>query len=205
MTFGALCGFEYVAIFAGESRNPASHLKKAIFLAAPIIALLYVFGTSAILAYVPLNQIDVIGPIPQALRIALRGSGFAHVIVPIAILLLLTNYLSSFSLNFAANTRLPMCAGWDHLLPKWFTRLHPKYRTPVNSILFLGGVTLAGSIVALIGVGPQEAYELLLTWAFTFYAIAYLALFAIPFLSLKNRGLRPRLWLQVAAMSGFLM
>ena len=45
----------------------------------------------------------------------------------------------------------------------------------------------------------------MLTWAFTFYAIAYLALFAIPFLSPKDHGLRPRLWLRLAAMSGFLM
>ena len=60
-------------------------------------------------------------------------------------------------------------------------------------------------MVALIGVGPQESYELLLTWGFTFYAIAYLALFAIPFLSPKERGLRPGLWLRAAAVSGFLM
>ena len=98
-----------------------------------------------------------------------------------------------------------MVAGWDHLLPEWFTRLHTRYKTPVNSILLLGALTLAGSIVALIGVGPQEAYELLLTWAFTFYAIAYLAMFAIPFLSPKDRGLRPQWWLQLAAFSGFLM
>ena len=81
MTFGALCGFEYAAIFAGESRNPASHLKKAIFVAAPIIALLYIFGASAILAYVSPGNIDVIGPIPQALRVALGGSGLAQTIV----------------------------------------------------------------------------------------------------------------------------
>ncbi len=149
MTFGALCGFEYAAIFAGESRNPAKHLSRAILIAAPIIALLYIFGTSAILAYVSPDKIDVIGPIPQALRLALGGSPLAEAIVPMAILLLLTNYLSSFSLGFAANTRLPMCAGWDHLLPKWFTRLHPKYRTPVNSILFLGCVTLATSAMVL--------------------------------------------------------
>lgn len=199
MTFGALCGFEYAAIFAGESRNPAIHLKRAIFLAAPVIALLYIFGTSAILAYVPPDKIDVIGPIPQALRIAFAGSGLLQVIVPIAVLLLLTNYLSSFSLNFAANTRLPMCAGWDHLLPGWFTRLHPKYRTPIHSIVFLGGVTLVASTAVLIGVGDQEAFELLQIWGFTFYAIAYIALFAIPIFSLKNRSLRGPVWMRILA------
>ena len=125
--------------------------------------------------------------------------------MPLAIILLFINYPTTFSVYFSASARLPMVAGWDHLLPDWFTRLHVRYKTPVNSILFLGAVTLAGSAAALIGVGPQEAYELLLTWAFTFYAIAYLALFAIPFLSPKARGLRPRWWLRWAAISGFLM
>jgi glutamate:GABA antiporter len=205
MTFGALCGFEYAAIFAGESRNPSKHLSRAILIAAPIIALLYIFGTSAILAYVSPDQIDVIGPVPQALRVALDGSPLARVIVPLAILLLLTNYFSSFSLGFAANTRLPMCAAWDHLLPKWFTRLHPKYRTPVNSILFLGGITLFASTVVLIGVGQQEAFELLQIWGFTFYAIAYLALFAIPLLAANGSAFRSPPWLRILALSGLLL
>jgi amino acid transporter len=205
MSFGALCGFEYAAIFAGESRNPRRHLTRAIWIAAPLIALLYIFGTSAILAYVSPDKIDVIGPIPQALRLALGGTRLGEVIVPVAILFLLTNYLSSFSLNFAANTRLPMCAGWDHLLPQWFTKLHPRYRTPVNSIFFLGGITLAASIAVLIGVGAQEAFELLLIWAFTFYAIAYLALFAIPVLAGKESSLRGPLWMNLLATFGFVM
>jgi amino acid transporter len=211
MMFGALSGFEYVAIFAGECRNAGRNLTRSVFITAPFIALIYIFATSSILAFVAPDAVDVVGPIPQALRVGLHAFGtrgfdsLAGFIMPLAIVLLFVNYPTSFSVYFSASARLPMVAGWDHLLPEWFTRLHAKYKTPVNSILFLGGLTLAGSAAALIGVGPQEAYELLLTWAFTFYAIAYLALFAIPFLSPKNRGLRPRLWLRVAAMSGFLM
>ncbi len=203
MTFGALSGFEYVAIFAGESRNPAGNITKSILITAPVIALIYIFTTSAILAYVSPDSVDVIGPIPQALRLGFGN--FGAFIVPIAIYLLLMNYLSTFSLYFSGSARLPMTAGWDHLLPAWFSRLHARYKTPVNSILFLGGATLAASVAALIGVGEQEAYELLLTWGFTFYGMAYLALFAIPLLAPRNRGLRPRLALRIAAASGFLV
>src|ERR1039457_3385677 len=132
MTFGALSGFEYVAIFAGESRNPARNIGRSILITAPVIALIYIFATSAILAYVSPDAVDVIGPIPQALR---RGFGnFGAVIVPVAIFLLLTNYLSTFSLYFSGSARLPIAAGWDHLLPPWFSRLHARYKTPVNSI-----------------------------------------------------------------------
>jgi amino acid transporter len=205
MTFGALSGFEYVAIFAGECRNPARNLTRSVLITAPFIALIYIFATSSILAFVSPEAVDVVGPIPQTLRLGSQAFGFAGFIVPLVIVLLFVNYPTSFSVYFSASARLPMVAGWDHLLPAWFTRLHAKHKTPVNSILFLGAVTMVGSVVALIGVGPQEAYELLLTWSFTFYAIAYLALFAIPFLSPKDRGLRPRLWLRLAAISGFLM
>ena len=205
MTFGALCGFEYAAIFAGESRNPAQDLKRAILITAPVIALLYIFGTSAILAYVSPESVDVIGPIPQALRAGFAGFGIARIIVPLAILLLFSNYLSTFGLNFTANTRLPMVAGWDHLLPEWFTRLHAKYKTPVNSILFLGGITMAMGVVVLAGVGDQEAFVLLQTWGFTFYGLAYLALFAIPLFARKELGIRPALWLRIAAASGFVV
>lgn len=203
MTFGALSGFEYVAIFAGESRNPARNIGRSILITAPVIALIYIFSTSAILAYVSPDSVDVIGPIPQALRVGFGN--FGAVIVPVAIFLLLANYLSTFSLYFSGSARLPMVAGWDHLLPPWFSRLHARYKTPVNSILFLGGATLAAGVAALIGVGEQEAYELLLTWGFTFYGVAYLALFAVPLFAPKSSGIRPNLALRVAAVSGLLV
>ena len=93
-----------------------------------------------------------------------------------------------------------MVAGWDGLLPSWFTRLHDRYRTPMNSIVFVGAVTLAFSIAGLIGVGHQEAFQLLWNASGIFYALTYLVMFAIPIF-----GLRTPMWLKAAAISGFLM
>ena len=205
MTFGALTGFEYVAVFAGESRDPGRNLGRSILFTAPLIALLYILGTSGILAFVSPDTVDVIGPIPQALNRGLSIFGAAGPLVSIVVLLLLMNYISSYTIYFSANTRLPMVAGWDHLLPAWFTRLHPKYRTPTNSTLFMGGVALAASMAVLIGAGSQESFVLLQIWAWTFYGFAYLAKFAIPLLSPKDKGLRPGRWLQIGAASGFLV
>jgi amino acid transporter len=203
MTFGALTGFEFVAVFAGESYNPGRNLARSILLTAPLIALLYILGTSAILAFVSPDAIDVIGPIPQALSRGFGASGLAGPLVSIAILLLLMNYISSYTLYFSTNTRLPMVAGWDHLLPKWFAVLHAKYRTPVNSILFMGGVALAASTAVLIGARNQEAFVLLQIWSWTFYGLAYLTMFAIPLFSAKEKGIRPGLWLRVGAATAF--
>ena len=210
MTFGALSGFETIAIFAGESHNPARNIARSIVVTAPVIALLYILGTSSILAFVSPDAIDVIGPVPQALAhgFAMFGavnSRVSETIASVVILLLLLNYLSSYPLYFSANARLPMVAGWDHLLPRWFTVLHAKYRTPTNSILFMGGVALAASVAVLAGAGNQESFALLQTWGWTFYGLAYLAMFAIPLISAKDKGLRPGRWLQMGCFAGFLV
>lgn len=205
MTFGALTGFEYIAVFAGECRNPERHLPRSVLLTGPIIALIYILATSAILAFVPPSAEDVVAPVAQALSRGSQTLGLAGIVVPPAVLFLFIYYLATFCAFFTVSTRLPMVAGWDHLLPEWFSRLHPRYKTPINSVLFLGAATLVVTLGALIGVGQQESFELLLTWSFTFYGIAYLALFAIPIFSPKDRGLRPRWWVRVAAASGLLV
>ena len=64
--------------------------------------------------------------------------------------------------------------------------------------------TLLFGIGASIGVREDEAFQTLLTCSFTFYALAYLALFAIPLFSPKRKGLRPGGWVRAAAWSGFL-
>src|SRR5262249_43185845 len=88
-------------------------------------------------------------------------------------------------------------------LPAWFSRLHPKYRTPVNSIVFMGGVALSASLAVLIGTGNQEAFTLLQIWSWTFYGLGYLVMFAVPLLAAKEKALQPAAWLRAAAASGF--
>jgi len=205
MGFGALGGFEYVAIHAGESRDPVRTIGRSVAIAAPIVAVMFILGTSSVLALIPQDQIDLIAPIPQILSVGFGPLGAAAAIVPLAIVAMLSIRLAQSSIQFGGNTRLPMVAGWDNLLPAWFTTLHAKYRTPVNSILFVGAVTLTMGIVGLIGVGKQEAFQLLWNASGLFYSLTYVVMFAIPIFGL--RGVMPKspLWLRLASMSGLLM
>lgn len=206
MTFGALVGFEYAATLAGECCHPRRDLPRSVLLTAPAIALIYILATSAIQAFVPISSEDLVAPVAQALsRGGAHAFGIPRIIVPGSIAALFAYYLATFCILFGVCTRLPMVAGWDHLLPSWFSRLHPRYKTPVNSIFVLGAATLLFGVVASIGVSPEEAFQLLLTCSFTFYALAYLALFAIPLFSPRRRGLRPGFWTRLAAGSGFLV
>jgi amino acid transporter len=203
--FGALGGFEYVAIHAGECRDPVRSIGRSVILAAPVIALMFILGTSSVIALIKPDDIDLIGPIPQVLSVGFRSFGIVSYIVPVAILAFLWIRIAQSSVMFTGNTRLPMVAGWDHLLPEWFTRLHSRYKTPVNSILFVGAMTLAIGLTGLIGVGEQEAFQLLWNASGIFYALTYLVMFAIPLVGLRRAGECMPLWLKAAAASGFLM
>jgi amino acid transporter len=203
MALGALSGFEYVAILAGECRAPSRTIGQSVLIATPVIAVMFIFGTSSVLALVPQNQIDLVSPIPQALQIGFAGLGVARFIVPALIVMLLARQIGNVTLIFAGNTRLPMVAGWDRLVPSWFSRLHPRYRTPYNSILFVGALTLLLTLLGQVGVGLQEAYQLIENAAGIFYAFTYLALFAIPLFGAARLGVTPPLWLRVMSASGF--
>jgi amino acid transporter len=203
MAVGALSGFEYVALLAGECRDPARSIGRSVLVAVPVIALMFILGTSSVLALVPQDRIDLVSPIPQALSIGFEGLAIGRFVVPALILLLLIRQIGNVTLIFAGNTRLPMVAGWDRLVPAWFSRLHPRFRTPVNSILFVGGLTLVLTLAGQVGVGLQEAFQLLENAAGILYGFTFLALFAIPIFGAGRLGVQPPVWLRVASISGF--
>ena len=205
LALGALTGFEYVAILAGETRAPARNIGRSVVISAPIIALMFILGTSSVLAFIPRDRVDVIGPIPQTLAIGFGAGGWVGTIGSIAILGIAVRTIALMSIYFSGNTRLPMVAGWDRLLPGWFSRLHPKYKTPINSILFVGAVTLVLAVLSLTGVHAHEAFQLIDNAAGVFYALTYLVLFAIPLFGMKALGVKSPWWLKLACASGFLV
>lgn len=204
MLVGALSGLEYTAIFAGESRQPERNIARSVWIASPIICAMFILGTSSVLMFSrPGSTIDLIAPIPQTLRIALGNSGIGNLVVVLAILLLELRLLGAASYLFSGVTRLPMAVGWDDLLPEWFTRLDPRRKTPVNSILFTFALMLALLVMAAAGVHAQEAYQVLSNASLAHYELMYMAMFAIPLVGATwlRRSL-PR-WLKCVALAGF--
>ena len=205
MAMGAFSGFEYVAILAGECRDPARSIARATWIATPVIGFMFIFGTSSVLALVPGNQIDLISPIPQVLRVGLGGASIAGVAATILIGVLLARYIANVCFIFAGNTRLPMVAGWQGQVPGWFGRVSGRLRSPVNSILFVAAIVLALALASTAGVGRQEAFQLLNNASGILYALAYLAMFAIPVLGRRELRGRIPLWVRSAALSGFVV
>src|SRR5689334_16477533 len=170
-------------------------------ISAPIIALMFILGTSSVLSFLGSQPINVIGPIPQTMRSAFGSVGW---VAPLAISLLMMRAVASASLIFTGLTRLPMTAGWDNLVPQWFARLHPRWRTPVNSILFVAVLVMLLIFFSMLGVREQEASQLLAGSSIALYAITYVALFALPLLG--RRALRDALptWVKIMSLAGLI-
>lgn len=204
MGFGAMGGFDFVAIFAGECRGSdvATTIRRSVWIATPLIAGAFILGTACVLVFVKPDDIDLISPITQVLNRGMQAAGLSGSATSLAGTLIVFTLLGQAVLSFNASARLPLVAGWDHLLPAWFTRLHPKHKTPVGSIAFIGAATLAFSLATNLGAGNQEAYQLLQSASGVAYGVAYLVMFAIPLIA---PGKKPSRMLRVAAASGFAM
>ena len=205
LAVGALSGFEYIAILAGECRAPARNISRSVWISAPIIAVMFIMGTASVLAFVTPDKVDLIAPIPQVLSLGFGSFGWVSTLISLTIFGVAARQIALMSIYFAGNTRLPMVAGWDNLLPQWFAKLHQKYRTPINSILFVGATTLVFSLAPLIGVKEAEAFQFQDNAASILYALIYIVLFAIPIIAMKRFGAQAPWWLKLAAALGLLM
>jgi amino acid transporter len=204
MGFGAFCGFDGSAIFSGEVRDPriARTIRHSVWLSAPLITLFYILGTACVLAFSHPAEIDLISPAMQAFSRGAQAAGVAFFVGPFVAALISGQVIANSSVYCNAAIRLPMVAGWDHLLPAWLSRLHPRFKTPVGSVLCFGAATFAFTVLGNLGVGSQETFQLLNNSSIICWALTYLVMFAIP---LAARGEKPPLAVRVAALSGFSM
>jgi amino acid transporter len=185
----ASSGLEYIAILAGETHSPARDISRSVVIATPIVFAMFMLGTGSVLAFHQANPaaaINFIAPIPQTLRLAFAGSGAATLLARFVILLLQIRILGASSYLFTGVTRLPMTAGWDHLAPRWFTRLHPRFHTPANSIYFTTAIVAGMLVLASLGVRAREAFAVLNNVSTEFYVLAYIAMFAIGLVGARS-------------------
>jgi amino acid transporter len=207
LAFNGLTGLEQVAVFAGETRNAARSILRSVWIAAPLVALMYILMSGSMLTYTAADQIDLAAPIPQLLAAAF-GSGHGHAAALAvllgrgAILALAVSTIAQFSVIVAETSRLPLVAAWDQLMPAWFTRLHPRYRTPTRSLLVVVILAVVLALLASVQAGTQEAFQVIANSANVCYAISYLFMFAVPLAAGTRFGGRPGWLLRSACLCG---
>ena len=84
--------------------------------------------------------------------------------------------------------------------PAWFSELHPRYKTPVRSLLMVVAACIVFGALSLVNVGEQEATQLLVGAGMACSGMYYLTMFAVVLWG-KLEGARAAPWLKVGACS----
>ncbi len=137
---GAFAGLTKLTAIAEEVREPERNLSRGILFSLVGVAFVYV-STSFIIA-TALDHDATKGNLKPLFTLAEQALGTfgAHILAIIAILTL----VSMANAGVLAASRFPFAMGRDDLLPKLFSKLQPKFLTPIWSIL------ISGILVALI-------------------------------------------------------
>lgn len=157
----AFVGFENTLVPAGETRNPERTIPRAMLMTIAATTALYFLIQFAYIAASPAD-IGTAAPL-VALGTEVFG-GVGGVILTLAALASLTGNLTSSSIS---TPRITFALAREGSLPGWFGRVSASYKTPANSILFLGAAALAlaitGSFVWLAVIGTLARLIVYLT------------------------------------------
>jgi glutamate:GABA antiporter len=205
IAMSALSGFDGAAIFSEECRKPENDVARSVVIAAPLIAVMYILGTGAVLAYVPPAKVDLAAAVPQVLQAGLGTTGWGGAVTEIASLAFVISYVASIVLYIGMAARLPMVAGWDGFLPGWWSTLHPRWRTPTKAIAAVTFAIFALGCLSLWGASNQEALEAGVGAGFGCYCLTYILLFSVVLFGFRLKERPWRVGLTLAALAAFIV
>ena len=154
----ALTGLELVGMMGAEIRNPRRTIPRAGWMASAFAG---VFYSTATLAMLVILQPDKIGEMNGPAKVGMEAGSVLGVswLLPLIAILFSLTALGQIGGLGSGVSRLPFAAGVDHLLPKAFAKVHPRWGTPHLSILALGTVASFLLVVFQIGDTMSAAYD----------------------------------------------
>jgi len=130
--FYAFVGFESALIPAGEARSPRRDIPRALVKTILAVAIFYFLIQVVTISVAP----DIGGSKTPLADVALilMGSAGASILTLGAVFSITGNLTSSM----LSAPRMVYVMGHDGSLPRWFSIVHEKYRTPANAIMSYG-------------------------------------------------------------------
>jgi amino acid transporter len=176
----AWTGPEAISFMAGEVKQPRRTIARALALAAPAIAVIYIGGTAAVLAILKPDQTNALFGVMQSIGAAAGRLGFT-VVTPVAAMLVMVSCLGSAGAWLGAVARLPFVAGLDQYLPKGFGRMHPRFGSPVVALCTQSAIAVCFIFLGQGGTSVRGAYAVLVGTTVISTLILFLLLFASAF------------------------
>lgn len=151
IVFFSFIGFDAVSSTAEETKNPQKDMPIGMIGSLIVCTLLYAGVSLVLTGIMPYSQY-VNDAAPVATALASTGQAWAHALVSIGALAGMTSVLLVFQLG---QPRIFMAMARDGLLPKIFSVLHPKYKTPFIPTLLTGAFVGLASLFIDIGQAAE--------------------------------------------------
>lgn len=158
--FFAYIGFDAISTTAEECKNPQRDLPRGMIYSLIICTIVYVLLALVLTGMVHYTKLNVGDPL--AMVFDERGMKFIGGIVAISAIVATASVLLVFQLG---QPRIWMSMSRDGLLPKIFSRIHPKYGTPSFSTILTGVVVAVpalflnlNEVLSLTSIGTLFAF-----------------------------------------------
>ncbi len=167
--FFAYIGFDAVSTQAGEAINPKKDMPFAIIASLLICTVLYILVSLVLTGMI--NYKDITG---DALK-APVAFAFDHVGQPWAVFVITAaataGLLSVMLVMMLGQTRVFLGMAKDGLLPKFFSEIHPTFKTPWKSTILVGAVvSIVAGFTPISLLGDMTSFGTL--FAFTMVCLA---------------------------------
>ncbi|MFL5809401.1 MAG: amino acid permease, partial [Flavisolibacter sp.] len=160
--FFAYIGFDAISTTAEECKDPQRDLPRGMIYSLIICTVLYVLLALVLTGMIPYVHLNVGDPLAEVFD--RRGLFWVSGIVAVSAIIATASVLLVFQLG---QPRIWMSMSRDGLLPKIFSRIHPKYKTPSFSTILTGFVVGIPALflnldilLALTSIGTLFAFVL---------------------------------------------
>ena len=160
--FFAYIGFDALSTTAEECKNPQRDLPRGMIYSIIICTVLYIMISLVLTGMVDYKQLDVDDPL--AFVFSQLGLDWISGIIAVSAVIAMAGVLLVFTVG---QPRIWMTMSRDGLLPKPFSRIHPKFGTPSYATVvtgLVGGVPILfidmDTVVDLCSIGTLFAFIL---------------------------------------------
>jgi amino acid transporter len=176
----AFAGLELSSTMGQEVHDPRRNLPRSIYIAAPLVALVYICGTGTMLWIVPQKEVNIVAGPLQAITNGMREFGNAWWwIAPFVAVLLTVSRIGGLGAWLTGSARVAFVVGLDRYFPRAFGWIHPRWRTPYIAILIQAPVAMLFLLLSVLGKGTtvEKSFLILLDMSLLIYFIPYIYLF----------------------------
>lgn len=169
ITLWSFVGLESAAISGGEIKNPEKNIRKSTVMGTLLAVLIYIFLSVLAMGSMPQSMLaQTQAPLADIIN-HITGATWGGYFISGGIVISAIGALSGWVLTTA---RLAYAAGEDNLFPKFFAKVHPKFKTPHIALIITSLCTNALLMLNYVS-NLTEAFDFMINLATLSFIPAY--------------------------------